>query len=213
MSSSKIDFKVDMLEDVKTVWKKMKAEQKKKMGLVMRDLRRDVPAIVANAVSKKFNLKTSEMKPPAVKISVNKSGQRYKSKKAVEVRVDGEDLDSMSIVYRGRRLTVQRFNMNPKNPAKFTGRPGRRKRVKKEVKYSVYRGSPSRARMDGHRTFVANVRGLNQAVYAKDGNRDIDVIATTYSVPDMVDNKGVRKVIHKGINETVSKSLKRRYKD
>ena len=49
----KVDFKVDMLEDVKTVWKNMKAEQKKKMGLVMRDMRRDVPAVVANAVHNK----------------------------------------------------------------------------------------------------------------------------------------------------------------
>lgn len=211
--SSKIVFKVDMLKDVKTVYKELKAEQKKKMGLVMRDLRRDVPAVVAKSVSKKFNLKTSEMKPPAVKISVNKSGQKFKSKKAVDVKVEGDSIESMWIEYCGRRLTVQRFGMNPKNPAKFTGRPGHRKRVKKEVKYSVYRGSQTKARMDGHRTFVTNVRGLNQAVYAKDGSRDIDVIAKTYSVPDMVDDKGVRKDIHKGINETVSKSLKRRYKD
>ena len=41
--SSTIDFKVDMLKDVKTVYKELKAEQKKKMGLVMRDCRRDVP--------------------------------------------------------------------------------------------------------------------------------------------------------------------------
>ena len=88
--SSKIDFKVDMLKDVKTVYKDLKAEQKKKMGLVMSDCRRDVPAVVAKAVSKRYNLKTSEMKPPAVKVNIDKSGNKYKSKKAVEVRVDGE---------------------------------------------------------------------------------------------------------------------------
>lgn len=211
--SSTVDVIVDKMKDAKEVYKDLKADQKKKMGLVMRDLRRDVSATVAKAVSKRYNLKTSEMKPPAVKVNVDKNGNKYKSKKTVDVRVDGEDLESMAIVYRGRRLTVQRFNMNPKKPAKFTGRPGHRKRVKKEVQYSVFRGSQTKARMDGHRTFVTNVRGLNQAVYAKDGNRDIDVVATTFSVPDMVDNKEVRKDINKGINETVSKSLKRRYKD
>lgn len=211
--NSRIKLKVEMLEDVKNVYKNLKAEQKKKMGLVMRDLRRDVPAAVAKSVSKKFNLKTSEMKPPAVKISVNKSGQKFKSRKAVDVKVEGENIESMWIEYRGRRLTVQRFNMNPKNPAKFTGRPGHRKRVKKEVQYSVFRGSQTKARMDGHRTFVTNVRGLNQAVYAKDGNRDIDVVATTYSVPDMVDNKDVRKDINKEISKTVDNSLKRRMTD
>lgn len=211
--SSTVDVIVDKMKDAKEVYKDLKADQKKKMGLVMRDLRRDVPATVTKAVSKRYNLKTSEMKPPAVKVNVDKNGNKYKSKKTVDVRVDGEDLESMAIVYRGRRLTVQRFNMNPKKPAKFTGRPGHRKRVKKEVQYSVFRGSQTKARMDGHRTFVTNVRGLNQAVYAKDGNRDIDVVATTFSVPDMVDNKEVRKDINKGINETVSKSLKRRMKD
>ena len=112
--NSRIKLKVEMLEDVKNVYKNLKAEQKKKMGLVMRDLRRDVPAAVAKSVSKKFNLKTSEMKPPAVKISVNKSGQKFKNRKAVDVSVQGESIESMWIEYRGRRLTVQRFGMNPK---------------------------------------------------------------------------------------------------
>ena len=211
--SSTIDFKVDMLKDVKTVYKELKAEQKKKMGLVMRDCRRDVPATVAKAVSKRYNLKTSEMKPPAVKVNVDKNGNKYKSKKAVEVRVDGEDLDSMAIVYRGRRLTVQRFNMNPKKPVGFTGRPGHRKRVKKDIQATVLRGKRSSVKMNGHRTFIANVRGVNQAVHAKEGDRKIDFIAKTLSVPIMIDNKEVRKDINKGINETVSKSLKRRYKN
>ena len=211
--SSKIDFKVDMLKDVKTVYKELKAEQKKKMGLVMRDCRRDVPATVAKAVSKRYNLKTSEMKPPAVKVNVDKNGNKYKLKKAVEVRVDGEDLDSMAVVYRGRRLTVQRFNMNPKKPVNFTGRPGHRKRAKKDIQATVLRGKRSSVKMNGHRTFIANVRGVNQAVHAKEGVRKIDFVAKTLSVPIMVDNKEVRKDINKGINETVSKSLKRRYKD
>ena len=211
--SSKIDFKVDMLKDVKTVYKDLKAEQKKKMGLVMRDCRRDVPAVVAKAVSKRYNLKTSEMKPPAVKVNIDKSGNKYKSKKAVEVRVEGENLDAMAVVYRGRRLTVQRFNMNPKKPVNFTGRPGHRKRAKKTVQAIILRGKRSPVKMNGHRTFIANVRGVNQAVHAKEGQRKIDFIAKTLSVPIMVDNKEVRKDINKGINETVSKSLKRRYKD
>lgn len=211
--SSKIDFKVDMLKDVKTVYKELKTEQEKKMGLVMRDCRRDVLAAVAKTVSKRYNLKTSEMKPPAVKVNVDKNGNKYKSKKAVDVRVDGEDLDSMAIVYRGRRLTVQRFNMNPKKPANFTGRPGHRKRAKKDIQATVLRGKRSSVKMNGHRTFIANVRGVNQAVHAKEGNRKIDFVAKILSVPIMVDNKEVRKDIHKGINETVSKSLKRRYKD
>lgn len=211
--SSKIDFKIDMLKDAKAVYKDLKSEQKKKMGLVMRDLRRDVPAAVANAVSKRYNLKTSEMKPPAVKVNVDKNGNRYKSKKAVDVRVDGEDLDSMAIVYRGRRLTVQRFGMTPKKPIGFTGRKGHRKRAKKDVQATVLRGKRSTVKMGGHRTFVANVRGVNQAVHAKDGSRDIDFIAKTLSVPVMVDNKDVRKDINKGINETVKKSMKRRWKD
>ena len=79
--SSTIDFKVDMLRDVKTVYKELKAEQKKKMGLVMRDCRRDIPATVAKAVSKRYNLKTSEMKPPAVKVNVDKNGKNSAYKK------------------------------------------------------------------------------------------------------------------------------------
>lgn len=211
--SSTVDVIVDKMKDAKEVYKDLKADQKKKMGLVMRDLRRDVPATVAKAVSKRYNLKTSEMKPPAVKVNVDKNGNKYKSKKAVDVRVDGEDLESMAVVYRGRRLTVQRFNMNPKKPANFTGRPGHRKRAKKDIQATVLRGKRSSVKMNGHRTFIANVRGVNQAVHAKEGDRKIDFIAKTLSVPIMVDNNEVRKDINKGINETVSKSLKRRYKD
>ena len=211
--SSKIDFKIDMLKDAKAVYNDLKAEQKKKMGLVMRDLRRDVPAAVANAVSKRYNLKTSEMKPPAVKVNVDKDGNKYKSKKAVDVRVDGEDLSSMAIVYRGRRLTVQRFSMNPKKPVGFTGRKGHRKRAKKDIQATILKGRRSNVRMDGHRTFVANVRGVNQAVHAKNGDRRIDFIAKTLSVPIMVDNEEVRKDINKGISQRVDKSLKRRMRD
>lgn len=208
-----VDIVVEKLKDEKSIYKNLKAEQKKKMATVMRDLRRDVPAAVANAVSKRYNIKTSEMKPPAVKVNVDKSGNKYKSRKAVDVRVDGEDLDSMAIVYRGRRLTVQRFNMNPKKPVGFTGRPGHRKRAKKDIQATVLRGKRSTVKMDGHRTFVASVRGVNQAVHAKDGDRRIDVVAKTLSVPVMVDNEEVRKDINKGINETVKKSLKRRWRD
>lgn len=211
--SSTVDVIIDKMKDAKEVYKDLKADQKKKMGLVMRDLRRDVPATVAKAVSKRYNIKTSEMKPPAVKVNVDKNGNKYKSKKAVDVRVDGEDLESMAVVYRGRRLTVQRFNMNPKKPANFTGRPGHRKRAKKDIQATVLRGKRSSVKMNGHRTFIANVRGVNQAVHAKEGNRKIDFVAKTLSVPIMVDNNEVRKDINKGINETVSKSLKRRYKD
>ena len=211
--SSTVDVIIDKMKDAKEVYKDLKADQKKKMGLVMRDLRRDVPATVAKAVSKRYNIKTSEMKPPAVKVNVDKNGNKYKSKKAVDVRVDGEDLESMAVVYRGRRLTVQRFNMNPKKPANFTGRPGHRKRAKKDIQATVLRGKRSSVKMNGHRTFIANVRGVNQAVHAKEGDRRIDFIAKTLSVPIMVDNNEVRKDINKGINETVSKSLKRRYKD
>lgn len=211
--SSKIDFKIDMLKDAKAVYNDLKAEQKKKMGLVMRDLRRDVPAAVANAVSKRYNLKTSEMKPPAVKVNVDKDGNKYKSKKAVDVRVDGEDLSSMAIVYRGRRLTVQRFSMNPKKPVGFTGRKGHRKRAKKDLQATILKGRRSNVRMDGHRTFVANIRGVNQAVHAKNGDRRIDFIAKTLSVPIMVDNEEVRKGINKGISQRVDKSLKRRMRD
>ena len=64
-----------------------------------------------------------------------------------------------------------------------------------------------------HRTFVANVRGVYQAVYAKNGNRQIDKVATTFSVPTMVDNKKVRAEIHESINATVEKVLKRRMSD
>lgn len=211
--SSTVDVIIDKMKDAKEVYKDLKADQKKKMGLVMRDLRRDVPATVAKAVSKRYNIKTSEMKPPAVKVNVDKNGNKYKSKKAVDVRVDGEDLESMAVVYRGRRLTVQRFNMNPKKPANFTGRPGHRKRAKKDIQATVLRGKRSSVKMNGHRTFIANVRGVNQAVHAKEGDRRIDFIAKTLSVPIMVDNNEVRKDINKGINETVSKSLKRRMKD
>lgn len=213
MGKSRMGLKVDLVNDIKSSYKGLKEEQKKKMGLVMRDLRRDVPSKVAKAVSKYYNIKSTEMKMPAVKVKVNKSGQQYKSRNAVSVDVKGDDIASMSIEYSGRRLTVQRFNMNPKKPVPFTGRPGNRKRVKKDITYKVFRGQQSIAKMDGHRTFVANVRGVYQAVYAKNGNRQIDKVATTFSVPTMVDNKKVRAEIHESINATVEKVLKRRMSD
>ena len=205
----KVDFKVDMLEDVKTVWKNMKAEQKKKMGLVMRDMRRDVPAVVANAVHNKYNIKTSEIKPPAVSVKVDKDGNKIKVKKAASVRVDGEDLESMAVTYRGRRLTVQRFSMTPKKPVKFTGRTGRKTRAKTPVQATIQKGKRTNIKYSGRRTFVQNVRGVNQALYAKDGSREIEMVAKTLSVPIMVDNKAVRKEINKGINERIEKSLKK----
>ena len=213
-----VKIAVDVAKSAKEAVKEQKEDTKKRMGLVMRDLRRDVPAVVANAVSAKYNIKTSEMKPPYVKTSVDKTGKKKSTAKAAKVRIEGEEIGNMSLVYEGRPLTAGRFKMNPKRPVKAKGKKGNKKREKVQVTAEIQKGRrtvvQAPRKHSGGRVFVQNIKGVMQAVYTEDvKSRDIGGIVKTLSVPVMIDQDDVRKVIDKGINERVGRSVKRFFKD
>ena len=71
----------------------------------LKDMRSRAPGKVADAVRNVYNIKKSEIVP---------SKQDDKTKKAGTIKVKGDELMSLSLIYEGRALTPLHFGMTPK---------------------------------------------------------------------------------------------------
>lgn len=86
------------------------------------DLKSRAPGWIASAVTSMYNIKKSEITP-------RKGGKTVK--KAGSVKVRGETIETVQLVYEGRMLTPTHFGLTPKTPP-----PGK----KYTLKMQVYKG-------------------------------------------------------------------------
>ena len=91
--------------------KALEGKSEKVAKRLISDMKTRVPGWVAAEVAKVYNIKKSEIIPAKVGGS---------SKAAGSVRVQGESVETMQIVYRGRPLTPTHFGMTPKSMRKPT---------------------------------------------------------------------------------------------
>lgn len=85
----------------------LKGKSEKVLKRVIADAYTRVPGWIASEVTQVYNIRKSEVTPA-------KAGQSKKT--AGSIKVKGEAVDGLEIVYRGRVLTPTHFGMTPKIP-------------------------------------------------------------------------------------------------
>lgn len=194
-----VEFK--NLEKMYANTKKQTQENMKKLTTHM--VRR-VPRMVGKRASERYNLPASEFYPPNHKVKTDrKTGKKTQVKKAGWVKIKGETLDDLTFTWEARRLTVQRFKMKPNAVPKNPQEPY-------DITFSVLRGTRQTLNNDGqYRHFVQDLKGVIQALYARQGQRKISGVAKTLSVPIMIDNENVKPNILKDINAELEAQIKK----
>ena len=199
-------------EDVQRLYAKTRDTARDNMQKLTKQMARRVPRLAGKRVAERYNIPANEVQPPAHKVKTDRAtGAKREVKKLARVNVKGDTLDSISFTWEGRRPTVQRFKMKPttvpENP-----------RESYDITFSVLRGERQALENDEKfRYFVQDLRGVVQAVYAYNDrspavNRKIAGVAKVLSVPIMIDNKNVRPLIRRDINDLMLKEIKRLYK-
>ncbi len=162
-----------------------------------RDIKSRAPGAVADAVRSVYNIKKSDITPKS-------KSSKSTLKKAGSIFATGTEIENFKIIYWGRTLTPLHFGMTPKNRPKVAGKKNKKYNIKLKIKQEqkILKGK------SGNNPFLAPVR----AGYARqipwerfsDDRKDIKPVKTV-SVPQMVDNKTVRKNIDKSLSELLNK--------
>ena len=185
-----------------------KKAPKKVMKALASDAKKRVPGWVATEVTKTYGVKKSE-------ISGGDIGK---------VKVQGDDIKNMKVVYTGRPLTHTHFSMSPKAPKegggsytlKATVIKGQRKtlgQVKKLTKKQraelAKNFTRSGAQTSDHSPIMLMRANGGQCLpfqrKSKD-RKDIEVIKTI-SLPQMVSSERTKDNIQQAINEGLGKRL------
>ncbi len=193
------------------------------VSYTVKDIKSRAPGWIADETSAVYNIKKSEITPARTEES--------KSKKAVSVYTSGTTLETVAIVYTGRRLTPIHFSMSPKKPRRQ--RTGDKKAVPgkgidfhgagsavgmvsvfKEYKigYEVIKGRRLEAtgKREWSRPFLAPVKKGSDKyiVYQRKGDNRTKMYSTrTVSVPQMIEAKRVYDKVEKRIMEAATQRL------
>ena len=186
------------------------------------DFRSRAPGWVASAVMERYNIRKQEIVPAKIENKAPVNGGRLKP--AGSVSIAGKTISSVCIIYRGRRLTPVRFDMNPDAPrptytlkAKIlNGKKktlGKVKPLKKKQKKNVGRNfthqgtkSSSKSPIMLMHTGNKQADGVDFIPFQRQSQRRDDIKAIkTVSLPHMVKHKLVSKRIEDTINEELGK--------
>lgn len=181
------------------------------------DAKKRVPGWVASEVTKVYNIKKSEITPA-------KAGKSKKT--AGSVRVNGQTIDGLEIVYRGRPLTPTHFGMTPKAPkAAYTLKAeiikgqkkvmGQKKKLTKKQRAALGKNFRRQGtQTSNHSPIMLMPTGANsiektqyipfQRVSAD--RKDVKAIKTV-SLPQMVSSERTRDDINQAINENLGKRM------
>lgn len=162
-----------------------------------KDIRSRAPGMVADAVRTVYNIKKNDITPKS-------KTAKTASKKAGYAFARGSELENFSILYYGRVLTPLHFGMTPKKRPRTAGKKNKVYKIKLKIKkeQKVLKGK------SGNNPFLAPVTpGAEKQIAWERFSDDRDDIqpVKTVSVPQMVDNKTVRKAIDKGLGELLNK--------
>lgn len=189
----------------------------KAMKATTSDMKKRLPGRIADDVRTRYNIKKSEVMPTG-------SG---KGKKAGTIRVKGEKLSDVALVYRGRRLTHTHFGLTPKAPPEPKGLPEKGPGARKHRRL---KGAERSAMKKRRRTLKATViKGQKKVIHTKaflvhtgavdesktqyipfirKGKKAMPLKAIkTLSVPQMVDNPNVRPLIEQDVDKLIRDRL------
>lgn len=184
---------------------------------LLSDARARAPGWVAAEVTKVYNIKKSEITPA-------KAGKAKKN--AGSVRVNGETVDGLELVYRGRVLSPAHFGMTPKAPkATYTLKAeiikgqkvvlGKKKKLTKKQRAALGKNFRREGTQNSdHSPIMLMPTGAGSAegtqfipFQRKSADRkDIKAIKTV-SLPQMVSSERTSENINQAINENLQKRM------
>ena len=203
---------------------KIETNSKKAVSDTIVDMKRSIPGMVANSIMKQYNIKKSEITPQSITAK--------KDKKLIGgIGISGNTIQSLRIDYHGRLLTPAHFGMNPKKiknkSTQITMSVHKEKTVKiGKRNFLVPTGTLSKDKIQAipfsrngikekmSRGIYANkIHTRNKRLKGTPILRQPLKKFTTVSLPQMVDNKSVRKdfekEIEKKLNERLNANMKR----
>lgn len=188
--SMSVDFK--NCKELQGKLHKIEKSSTKALDSAIRDTVSRAPAQVSKAVTEKYNIKKSEMTAAG---KAAKAG----SKKIGTVKVAGHSMHSVALTYKGRRLSLVHFGLQPKSlPANH-----RRYRLTVQVFKGMKRplkGTPDRP------VFLGSNKGGGYLPFQRVGRKNLPIEPKkTVGIPQMIDNKEVRAKIDEYIGKTMIK--------
>lgn len=185
-----IDFK-----NVKEIEKKLnkvdKASQKA-LDMAVRDTVSRAPAQVTKAVTKKYNIKKSEV------TAAGKQAKTSKTKIGV-IKLQGQTIKNIALIYKGRRLTPVHFGMKPKSL------PASKRRYNLSVEVFKGKRKPLVGQSD-RPVFLGSNNGSGYIPFQRAGAKAHPIWSVkAVGIPQMIDNDEVREDIDKNIAKTLLK--------
>ena len=202
-----VQVKIKNLKDVKKQLDKMQKAPKKVQEMTAKDFKKRAPGWVSDEVRKEYNIKKADVKP---------------------IRVKGDTLSTVTIVYKGKLLTPVHFSMTPKAPnpgrgytLKATIKKGDRKtlgqvkKLSKKQRQNIGRNfthqstrSSSKSPIMLMHTGNKKAGGTNYIPFQRQSQRRNDLKAIkTLSIPQMVSNPKVEENIQAAISEKLGERL------
>lgn len=198
---------------------------KKAISNTIKDVKARAPGWISDEVRKQYNIKKSEIMP----------AKKGEGGKAANIRVSGETIETMTLIYTGNPLTPLHFSMTPKRPAALTDKkraiPGEgvnakggaalnvamaRVRKKYSITLQIKKGKKERLRGKyGTPPFIAPAASGSATMIpfqrSPAGKYPVTAIHTL-SVPQMIDNETVNANIYKKLNDETAKRLEHHMK-
>lgn len=221
MAKATITMQVESLDSLLKQVQQIKEGGEKAIKNTVNDIKARAPGWISDEVRKEYNIKKSEIMPA-------KNGQS--SDKAASIRVTGETIETITLVYSGSPLTPLHFSMTPKKPAALTDKrraiPGEgitakggaalsvamaRVRKKRSITLQIKKGKKEKLKGKyGTPPFIAPAASGSKTMIpfqrSPGGKYPVTAIHTL-SVPQMVDNEKVNTAIYKKLNEETAKRL------
>ncbi|MFR5782312.1 MAG: hypothetical protein ACLUEK_10975 [Oscillospiraceae bacterium] len=110
MGKSTITLQVQNFDSLMRQVQQLKDGGKKAIKNTVNDMKARAPGWISDEVRKQYNIKKSEIMP----------AKKGEGGKAANIRVSGETIETMTLIYTGNPLTPLHFSMTPKRPAALT---------------------------------------------------------------------------------------------
>lgn len=167
------------------------------MQRTVSDMKSRLPSPIATTVKKYYSIETSEINPTSTKA--------VQGKEAAKIKVEGDTVASLALVYEGRVLTPQGHGFGLKETKKKNGHTKIQMKVKKKQRelsgqYGTAFMAPASA---GSSTRIPFQRLPSTGA--------VEVIRTI-AVPEMIDNEEVNAAIYERIGDIVNKRAANNFK-
>lgn len=197
----------------------LKGKSEKVIQRVMSDMRTRAPGWIASEVVKEYGIKKAEITPA-------KAGKAAKA--AGSIKVKGETVETMQIVYRGRLLTPIHFHMTPTTPPAGKGYTlkaeilkgnkavlGKKKKLTKKQRTNIGRNfhrkgtqnSPQSPWMLQHTGAKSKDKVQYIPFQRREQTGKMMYAFRTVSLPQMVSSERTREGIDKALEEGLEKRM------